>query len=133
MENNIITDEPPPKKNKNLKIVAVIDCEQDEVQSIKLYCESRNINFIARQFTRSKSEDINIIHKLPAFHMYVKTAYIDTFYLDNQPHKHIKEGLDMLKAKEINLEKQKAFWSGLYFKMKKSINGISTKKILTSD
>ena len=125
--------EPDLASRNHVKVVAVIECHKDDLIKINEYCESNKVSFVVRPFNRFKSEDRNIIKKLPAFHIYVKKAYKNTFYLDTHPYKHINDCIELTKKKkESNRKRQKSIWTTLLSKLKKSINRIFNKKILDS-
>jgi hypothetical protein len=126
MENTIY--EPEQALKNNVNVVAVIESQEDDLIRINEYCESQNVDFVVRPFNRFKSEDRNIIKKLPAFHIYVKKAYKNTFYLDTQPYKHINECIEFTRKKESNRKRQKNIWTTLLSELKKSINRIFNKK-----
>ena len=72
-------------------IVSCLSEKNEEILKVREFSHSVNINFVTREYNSKKfSDDRNNISRLPAFHIYVKTCYINTFYL-NRPYQIIQE------------------------------------------
>ena len=61
--------------------------------------------------SRRKSEDRNVITRLPAFHVYVERAYIRTFYTNTRPIQHVDESIEMYTTKMTVRERRKELWA----------------------
>ena len=72
------------------------DYKDETVHMIRNYCIEHRIQFITRLYSSYKhSDDRNYIRSLPAFHIYIKKSYTDTFYPTMNPIQHIIDSLDI--------------------------------------
>ena len=86
-------------------IVDDLSDKNNDVKKIREYAQSLNIIFITREYNSSKySDDRDFIRYLPAFHIYEKTYYRNTFYPNTRPYQIIQDTvnqyLEKLKRKE---------------------------------
>lgn len=80
----------------------------ESLQQIKEFCESKELTFYTREYNPNViSDDRHFIEKLPAFHIYVKSSYTNTFYMDTHPRHVIRETIEQYLEKE---EKEKIMW-----------------------
>jgi hypothetical protein len=104
-----------------LKIIYVYDSDLDApfhdsiFKIIKKYCHEANILLTSRYYNTTKyHEDCEYILSLPAFHVYFKNQYIDTFFADSKPLEDLRKILDKWRAeqneKEIRKEKRRQAW-----------------------
>jgi hypothetical protein len=109
-----------------ITVKCVVDDLSDknkDVQKIREYAQSLNIIFITREYNSIKySEDRDFIRHLPAFHIYEKTYYRNTFYPNTRPYQIIQDTvnqyLEKLKKKE-NRRTWKAFFQEYIQTLKK--------------
>ena len=82
------------------------------VRSIKEHTLTLGGLFSTRIYdSRRKSEDRNVITRLPAFHVYVERAYIRTFYTNTRPIQHVDESIEMYTTKMTVRERRKELWA----------------------
>ena len=105
------------KKTEKTIYPITVKCVVDDISKInkdihttREFCNDLNILFITREYNSSKySDDRDNIHRLPAFHIYVKKSYKKTFYLDALPCEIIQETVEKylkkLEESEKNNEK----------------------------
>lgn len=80
----------------------------DRIKEIKTHAINSNALFITRLYNPKKySEDCNFVERLPAFHVYIKKAYIKTFYPNTRPLQHIDESIELYLNKIENKKKRK--------------------------
>lgn len=87
------------KEHLPIKICCVLDNFDDYndvmIRMIRDYCNEHRIQFITRLYSSYKySDDRYFIRSLPAFHIYIKKSYSDTFYPNMNPFQHITDSLD---------------------------------------
>jgi hypothetical protein len=91
------------------------DYNQEPIHAIRDYTLSLNAMFETRLYDSfTYGEDRNEIERLPAFHIYVKRRYINTFYTNTRPYQIIQ---DCVKGYLDELEKKKEakkFWKNIY-------------------
>ena len=107
-----------------IKVYCVVDdfgdYNDETIRSIRDYCNNRHVQFLTRMYSPYKySDDRNCIHALPAFHIYIKKSYFDTFYPTTRPIQHITDSIDIyskqLQEKKKRQEKWRRFFAK-YFK-----------------
>jgi hypothetical protein len=78
-----------------ITVKCVVDDLSDkdkDVQKIRDFAQGLNIIFITREYNSSKySDDRDFIRRLPAFHIYEKTRYKNTFYPNTRPYQIIQD------------------------------------------
>ena len=99
-------------------VVEDLSYKNDEILKLKAYVHSLNITFITREFNSvMNSDDRHNIHRLPAFHIYDRACYKQTFYLNTLPYQIIHDVLDDYKTrisiKEANKKAWKRFFSSI--------------------
>jgi hypothetical protein len=104
----------PVKVIYPITVKCVVDDLSDkdkDVQKIRDYAQSLNIIFITREYNSSKySDDRDFIRHLPAFHIYEKTRYKNTFYPNTRPYQIIQDTVNQY----LERKKNKRSW-GLFF------------------
>lgn len=100
-----------------------------EILKIKMYIHSLNLTFIMREFNSVKySDDRNNIKRLPAFHIYEKACYKNTFYLNTRPYQIIQDTLENYKERVAIKEAKKQAWRKFFSNIIVSLKKISFKK-----
>lgn len=80
------------------------------------YAHSLNINFVTREYdSRKYSADRDIITRLPAFHIYIKKQYKETFYPNTRPYQIMQDTVEAYKIKQ-NIKKKT--WTSFYTNLK---------------
>jgi len=117
----------PPKKPLKEYLPIHVHCVLDDfedytdeiIQMIRDYCNDRNIHFMTRLYSSYKySDDRYYIRSLPAFHIYIKKSYTDTFYPNTKPIQHITDTIDIYSKQLIEEHKRREKWKkfvGKYF------------------
>lgn len=114
------TQKKQPSKNTLPIIIRCIlydlsDFNDNDIHIIRDYCNSKNVLFVTRRFNSSKySDDRYYIKKLPAFHVYIKDSYKETFYLNSDSCKKINEIIELYKDRIQMKEKKKQAWKNFY-------------------
>lgn len=112
MNNNPIVR--TPKVNYPIMVRCVVDDlseHNSEILKIREYVHSLNLTFTMREFNSVKySDDRNNIKRLPAFHIYEKACYRNTFYLNTRPYQIIHDTLVIYKTRVVNREVKKQAW-----------------------
>lgn len=120
-----------PKKAETYPITVkcIVDCLSDrnpDLLAFREYAHSLNINFMTREYnSRRYSEDRDIITRLPAFHIYVKKQYRNTFYPNTRPYQIMQDTVAEYKK---NINKQKRTWNELYSQVKKYLYTVFHRK-----
>lgn len=80
------------------------------VQKIREYAQSLNIIFITREYDSIKySEDRDFVQRLPAFHIYEKKCYRNTFYPNTRPYQIIQDTVNQYLEKLKKRENRKTW------------------------
>ena len=80
------------------------DGEAEEIQQIKDFCESKEITSYTREYNpHTVPDDRHFVERLPAFHIYVKSGYTNTFYLDTHPKHVIRETVQQFMDKQKHI------------------------------
>ena len=119
----------PVKVIHPITVKCVVDDLSDkdkDVQKIRDYAQSLNVIFITREYNSSKySDDRDFIRHLPAFHIYEKTYYRNTFYPNTRHYQIIQDTvnqyLEKLKKKE-NRRTWRAFFQECIQSLKKAFH-----------
>jgi len=127
MNNPIIKTKTIKKEPYPITVYCVVDdlsTKNEHILTIKEYVHSLNLNFITREFNSYKhSDDMYYISRLPAFHIYDKTNYVNTFYINTRPFQIIQETLDTyterIYAKEMSYQRWNCFFTALRKNFKK--------------
>ena len=127
MNNPIIKTKPIKKEPYPITVYCVVDdlsTKNEDILIIKEYVHSLNLNFTTREFNSYKySDDMYYISRLPAFHIYERSNYVNTFYINTRPFQIIQETLDTYKehirAKEMSYQRWKCFFISLTRNFKK--------------
>ena len=87
------------KKYYPIKIVCIVDDYSEAstplIQSIRDHTLARGAIFQTRIYdSRKRSEDRDYVQRLPAFHIYEKKSYIETFYPNTRPLQHVDEAVE---------------------------------------
>ncbi len=87
------------------------DSEIQEIQQIKDFCESKAITSYTREYNPHKMpDDRHFVERLPAFHIYVKSGYTHTFYLDTHPKHIIRETVHQFLNKQKENAEKNVIW-----------------------
>ncbi len=119
---NPLNPKPVPKKPEPYPITVkcIVDCISDadpQLLPFREYAHSLNINFVTREYDSWKySDDRHNIIKLPAFHIYVKKRYRETFYPNTRPYQIMQDAVEAYKIKETRLNKHT--WTSFYTDLK---------------
>lgn len=80
-------------------------------EEIKTYCQTRNINFICREYNSKKIiEDQENIVSLPAIHVYVNNIFSNTYHLDDDFIHCIENEIKIYDTKQKKLKENKEKW-----------------------
>ena len=113
-----------------IRVICVLDSlshGNKEIQSIREYTQKLGLTFVTREYDhRTYSEDCNFIERLPAFHIYTKTSYRKTFYINSNPYNVIHETLNLYIDKIER--KQKKPWKGFLKRCVVSVKKFFHKK-----
>jgi len=131
MNNPIVRAQKTEKVLYPIMIRCVVDDLSEpipEILKIKTYVHSLNLTFTMREFNSVKySDDRNNIKRLPAFHIYEKACYKNTFYLNTRPYQIIQSILDKYKEKLTVRENKKQAWRKFFSSIILSLKKLSTK------
>lgn len=116
---NPLNAKPTPRKPEPYPITVkcIVDCISEvdpQLLPFREYAHSLNINFVTREYDSWKySDDRHKIRKLPAFHIYIKKRYIDTFYPNTRPYQIIHDTVESYKIKEQKRLNRRS-WTSFY-------------------
>ena len=80
-------------------------------ETIKTFCQTRNINFICREYNSNTSiEDQENIASLPAIHVYVNSIFSNTYHLDDDFIHCIENEVKMYETKQKRIKENKEKW-----------------------
>jgi len=100
-----------------------------EILKIREYVHSLNLIFTMRMFNSFKySDDRNNIRQLPAFHIYEKGGYRNTFYLNTHPYQIIHDTLENYKQSLAIREVNKQAWRKFFSNIMLSLKNLTKKK-----
>lgn len=120
---NPLNPKPTPKKPEPYPITVkcIVDCISDadpQLLPFREYAHSLNINFVTREYDSWKySDDRHNIIRLPAFHIYVKKIYRETFYPNTRPYQIMQDAVEAYKIKEQK-RLHKRTWTSFYTDLK---------------
>ena len=85
------------------------------IHEVRAYCMENHLTFVGRQYNCDRySEDIDI-NRLPAFHIFYKNSFMETYYFDIDPVHKIQLVLwayeDEMKAKERARLRRQERWN----------------------
>jgi hypothetical protein len=107
----------PKKEQYPITVKCIVDCISDKDPSLlpfREYAHSLNINFVTREYDSSRySDDRDRITRLPAFHIYIKKMYRETFYPNTRPYQIMQDTVEGYK-KQI----KKKTWTSFYTNLK---------------
>ena len=108
-----------------ITVKCIVDCISDadpQLLPFREYAHSLNINFVTREYDSWKySDDRRNISKLPAFHIYVKKNYKQTFYPNTRPYQIMHDTVEAYKIKQI---RHKRSWTSFYTDLKARLAAI---------
>lgn len=127
---NPLTPKPPPRKEPYpITVKCIVDCisEADpQLLPFREYAHSLNINFVTREYdSRKYSADRDIITRLPAFHIYIKKQYKETFYPNTRPYQIMQDTVEAYKIKQ-NIKKKT--WTSFYTNLKARLAALFHRK-----
>ena len=127
---NPLTPKPPPRKEPYpITVKCIVDCisEADpQLLPFREYAHSLNINFVTREYdSRKYSADRDIITRLPAFHIYIKKQYKETFYPNTRPYQIMQDTVEAYKIKQ-NIKKKT--WISFYTNLKARLAALFHRK-----
>ena len=127
---NPLTPKPLPKKEPYpITVKCIVDCisEADpQLLPFREYAHSLNINFVTREYdSRKYSADRDIITRLPAFHIYIKKQYKETFYPNTRPYQIMQDTVEAYKIKQ-NIKKKT--WTSFYTNLKARLAALFHRK-----
>ena len=109
-----------------ITVKCIVDSLSDvhpEILPFREYAHSLNIMFVSREYnSRRYSEDRDLITRLPAFHIYVKKQYKNTFYPNTRPYQIMRDTLEEFK------NTKKRTWNDLYSDVKKYLYNVFDRK-----
>ena len=114
-----------------ITVKCIVDCISDadpQLLPFREYAHSLNINFVMREYDSWKySDDRHNIRKLPAFHIYIKKTYRDTFYPNTRPYQIMQEAVEAYKIKEQK-RLNKRTWTSFYTDLKSRLAALFHRK-----
>jgi hypothetical protein len=129
---NPLTPKPLPKKEPYpITVKCIVDCISEvdpQLLPFREYAHSLNINFVTREYDSSRySADRDIITRLPAFHIYIKKQYKETFYPNTRPYQIMQDTVEAYKIKQ-NVKKQRRTWTSFYTIVKTRLAALFHRK-----
>jgi hypothetical protein len=126
---NPLTPKPLPKKEPYpITVKCIVDCISDkdpDLLPFREYAHSLNINFVTREYDSSRySDDRDRITRLPAFHIYVKKTYKETFYPNTRPYQIMQDTVEAYKKQNI----KKKTWTSFYTNLKTRLAALFHRK-----
>lgn len=124
---NPLNQKPVPRKAEPYPITVkcIVDCISDVDPSLlpfREYAHSLNINYVTREYDSWKnSDDRHNITRLPAFHIYVKKQYKQTFYPNTRPYQIMQDTLETYKIKQQKHFRKNSTWTSFYTDIKKRL------------
>jgi len=114
-----VKPKPKPKEYLPIEIKCILydlsDSNDDQIRNLRDYCHLKNLIFSTRRYNSSKySDDRNYITKLPAFHVYMKDAYQNTFYLNAREINEVNIIIRLYNEKLERKRKRKEEWNKFY-------------------
>ena len=80
-------------------------------EEIKTYCQTRNINFICREYNSKKIiEDQENIVSLPAIHVYINNTFSNTYHSDDDFIHCIENEIKIYDTKQKKIKENKEKW-----------------------
>jgi hypothetical protein len=127
----LLAEQEHVRKNKEsyrypYRIVCVfLDEENNDfpiILEVRDYCNKNNVVFTARAYDYEKHSNDMFIHRLPAFHLYYKRGYCETFHYDENPvyklQRNVWDYEDKQRAKERSRIHRKEQWDTFVQSMK---------------
>jgi hypothetical protein len=114
----------------HISIVAVVNSlsGRDDIQYIRDYSHKMNIMFETRAYDSKKhSVDRCFVKNLPAFHIYIKKGYVETFYLDTHSIEVIDKTIKAYLLADAKRIKNRQMWRNLSIGLVKSLQKLFTK------
>jgi hypothetical protein len=128
MENPLHHKPPPRKEPYPITVKCIVDCISDKDPSLlpfREYAHSLNINFVMREYDSSRySDDRDRVTRLPAFHIYIKKMYSETFYTNTRPYQIMQDTVEAYK-KQI----KKKTWISFYTNLKGRIAALFRRTV----
>jgi len=116
---NPLNQKPKKPEPYPITVKCIVDCISDvdpQLLPFREYAHSLNINFVTREYDSWKySDDRHNIIKLPAFHIYIKKTYRETFYPNTRPYQIMQDTVEAYKIKQ-NIKKRS--WTSFYTDLK---------------
>jgi hypothetical protein len=99
-----------------IKVEAVLECGDDvnlrSIIDMRNFCKEKQIEFETRLYnSRKNNYDCEFIERLPAFHMYEKKNYVDTFYPGDYGMRLVAEHVSGYKIRKAEKARRKNRWS----------------------
>jgi hypothetical protein len=110
----------PKMKEYNVKVCCVLWEFTDsngnaDIKMIKEHAHASGSLYTTRLYDSLKySDDRKRIQRLPAYHIYINSAYMNTFYPDTDPLEHINECIEICNKRNEIKKKAKQEWSKVY-------------------
>jgi len=132
MDNPVAKPVPPNKPEVYpITVKCVVDCLSDnnpDIVRFRDYAHSLNINFLTREYDSIKySEDRDYITRLPAFHIYAKKHYRETFYPNTRPYQIMQNAVESYKIKQSERANRRT-WVAFYRDLKTRLAALFHKK-----
>lgn len=129
---NPLTPKPPPRKEPYpITVKCIVDCISEvdpQLLPFREYAHSLNINFVTREYdSRKYSVDRDIITRLPAFHIYIKKQYRETFYPNTRPYQIMQDAVEGYKISEQERIHKKT-WTSFYTNLKARLVALFHRK-----
>ena len=87
------------------------DYSDPTIHSIRDHCKSKSVLFTTRIYDSDKySCDRYFMERLPAFHIYIKKAYIKTYYPNTRPLQNVDEAVETYMKRLEAAKKKKLTW-----------------------
>jgi hypothetical protein len=109
-------------------VVSILSENIPDIVKIRNFAHSQNIIFTTREYNSIKfSDDCDHITRLPAFHIYVKNNYRNTFYLNTRPYQIIQDIVSEYEHAQLR-KRLRRTWHTFYTELKEYIKITFKKK-----
>ena len=99
------------------------------LHQIRDHCIKCSVLFTSRIYDSYKySCDRDFIERLPAFHIYIKRAYIKTYYPNTRPLQHVNETIELYQNQLDATRIRKHTWVKWYISVKKWFKALGHRK-----
>ena len=99
------------------------------LHGIRDHCNKKSVLFTSRLYDSDKySCDRYFIERLPALHIYIKKAYIKTYYPNTRPLQHVDEAVELYLKRLESTKKRKGIWRKRFLSIVKWFKALGHNK-----